>query len=909
MCEINPGINLGNPNQDPSQTKELYKGERLLADKEKQLFIQSLYRQEKITNSMESLVVDPIKEFVDIDRQSSLNINLLTSKSLPTLYQWQQGESPNLTYEEFKQVLANETLDEDLKAIFLQQYILRVVKQYYQLVSLPENYQGPQSDETEKLIQFGIQKDEIEKISEDIKKVRILVSKIRTYGVDKISNHYRIIQEIKAAKSLKDLDIIRNLIINNYPDIKPDANPNNLDELSREVFFTFADKKEKLQQETKTQDETSAPFAGEYLSRKLNDQFKTAYEYLTSLIPKEKRRFLDRSPYFVLKLVMALRRILPVADTEVLAQIWWQLRLGGNRSKYAVEYIKKDWPKLYEKQRLEKYSQHLFDNFLGSEAASFEFQNIVSIDESITPNMIIFQVMKNLIKNHKPKTQNVIRFTIFDRDDRVLKIAIPYQEGLTDSEIKQRIQDCMKINHQWKEIQLKDEERAELSYLGYNAKKRKKNINYQNIYQGFGVDPKTQENYNGDYLIQIGSVYEDSRDPRSLFAVNSHQLAVQVKFEEVGKIKITTRYNHQYFDGQPAKIHTDSLINEINQTEAEPMELTNSLIKNSSQISYLKDRLDQPETLKLPLTEARADYEDTYQYRSISLPEGVHLTSTDLRCLTIAIANGIEYYHQLVASQKIGPYFITNPYADNIQPVVVSPKALEEKGPIKWAEDHRKAIERAKKSLGDPALFSSIAGRKEIPLSFAGRLLNPYLINMLTHSQGMISPVPLGKIIFTTAFSDVYRPVKIDLNDPQPSMGIIGMSIDKEKKIAHYTVRLLPSQGQRKLKEKIEQLMVDNLTPKQKQEVLRKFTQIIQAWDNLLSGQGPNNQITFEEYIRIRDGRVNYLVKKKLINPEKLQGKTIQEYLNEGLQEAAKEIFDQKKIADAREKILRIFQN
>lgn len=864
---------------------------------EKQFFIESIYyqglnqpTQKILTDQMKDLVIHPIKECINNDKQASPTIH----KLLPTLYEWQKNKAPDLTYEEFKEVLSREkNLDNESKTIFLQQYILRVVERYYQSVVLPEKYQDPKSEEIESVARYPVNQ-------ENLKKIRYLVDRMGEYGVDRIIKHYQIIQEINRSSSPKEIDIINNSILADINQLNKDK----LDELSKELLNILENKKESLQQKAKDQDKERATFTEEDLSKKLDDQFQTGFEYLISLIPEKDRHLLDRLPYFILKLAMALRKIMPVANTEVLSQIWWQLRLGGGRSQDLINHVEKEWPEFIKKQRLERYANHLFDNFLGSEASSFEFQNIISIDNSVTPNDIIFQIIKNLIRNHIPKNQNMIRLTLLNHDNRLLKISIPYQEGLSDEEIEKRIKQSIQLNHQWTDLTLDEEKKAELSYLGHNARKRKQNKNYKAIYQNFGKDPKTNQDYNGDYLIQIGSHYENSRDPRSLFTVDSHQAAIQIKFVEAGKVILTTRYNHQYFDGLPAQKHTDSLISEISDIK-KISSLINIIPKDqNSQENFLKNLLKEPKILDLPLIEARADYDDDYRYPSISLSETDYFSSTDLRCLTIAIANGIEYYQQLVSGKKTGSYFIRNPNADNIQPVIVAPKTLKEKDISQWTRKYREAVERAKKGIGDVALFASIAGTKEVPLSYAGKFLNPNLIKMLTHSQGMISPI-LGYANFTTAFSDVYRPVKIDLVNPIPSMGIIGMGIDKNG-ISHYTVRLLPSQGQKKFKEAVEQLFVPNISNKEKIEVLKKFTKIIQAWDKLLCGQGPENQITLEEYANTRDKIVNNLIRQKLIVlPE---GITIQAYLNKALQEAAEEVFDEKKITKAREEILKLLK-
>lgn len=888
---------------------------------EKQNFIKSIYYRSSmpsltlkpLTGSMEHLVTDPIVEC--INKNSQQVISRFTGKLLPTIDEWQQKRAPDTTFTEFKAILSKDlSLDESLKKALLEQYIIRIIEKHYQSVSL-RDYQDPANEFIEAVV-----KDQ--EISTDLKKIRNLTNQMKRLGIDKIAKHYERIKEIKAAVFPKDIDLIINETISEYPRISAllanspleTANAAGLDELSKDIFFAVRDKRLELKNRALKQDQIKTTFSQEDLSRNLSDQFKASFDNLMSLIPKKDRHFLDRSPYYVLRLAMAMRKILPVANAEVLAQIWWQLRLGGPRAKDIIDHVKKEWPAFVKKQKLEKYARHLADNFLGSEAAAFEFQNTVSIEAAENPNRIVFQIMKNLIRNHIPKDKQQIRFTLLDRNKRFLKIAIDYQEGLLDSQIEKRISLALDaVNHQWREIPLSvdERERAKLSYLGHNTLKRKHDKVYRAVYQGFGQNKKTGEDYDGDYLIQIGSIYEDSRDPRSLFAVDSHKAAIQLKFKEAGKISVTTRYSHQYFDGQPAKLHTDSIVLEINkseETKTKPPEIIPE--EQNDLIEYLKDNLEQPGELELPLVESRTDYDDTYEYSSISLGGDTYISSTELRSLTIARANNIQYFQQLVANKNTrGSYFVRNPNANNIQPVILAPFALNRQNRVLWIKNFRESNKRAKESVGDVALFASIAGTRQAPLSYVGALVNPIGTNMLIHSQGMVSAI-LESANFTTAFSDAYRPAEINLNNPVPSMGIIGMSIDKKGQ-SHYTVRLLPSQAQKKFKQAIENLFTSNLTSEQKTIVLSEFTKIVQAWDRLICGDGNHNQISLEDYVKQRNNIVSNLRKQGLIDLRSLdlEGKTIQMYLNDALKQAAKDIFNPIRLARARAEIETIFKS
>lgn len=887
---------------------------------EKQNFIKSIYKgssssltSEPLTGPMEHFVTDPIAECVHKNTQQI--ISRFTGKLLPTIDEWQQRRAPDITFMEFKAILVKDkNIDENLRKALLEQYVLRAIEQNYQSVSIKE-YQDPVGE----YIDLVVKNNEI---SADLRKIRRLANQMKRLGIDKISKHYERIKEIKATVFPKDIDLIINETISEYPRISAllanspleTANAAGLDELSKDIFFAVRDKRLELKNQALKQDQIKTTFSQEDLSRNLSDQFKVAFDNIMSLIPEKDRHFLDRSPYHVLRLAMAMRKILPVANAEVLAQIWWQLRLGGPRAQDIIDHVKKEWPAFVKKQKLERYARHLADNFLGSEASAFEFQNTVPIEGAENPNRIVFQIMKNLIRNHIPKDKQQIRFTLLDRDKRFLKISIDYQEGLLDSQIEKRISLALdSANHQWREIPLSvdEHERAKLSYMGHNALKRKHDKVYRAIYHGFGKNPKTEEDYNGDYLIQIGSVYEDSRDPRSLFSVDSHKTAIQLKFKEAGKISVTTRYNHQYFDGQPAKLHTDSVVSEINKPEeakTQPPEIVPD--EQNNQIEYMKDNLEQPGELELPLVESRADYDDKYEYNTISLEDGVYMTSTELRSLTIARANNIQHFQQLVANKNTnGSYFVRNPNANNLQPVIIAPVALDRKNRVTWVKNHRASDKRTKESVSDVALFASIAGTRQKPLSYVGGILNPVGTNMLIHSQGMVSAI-LESANFTTAFSDAYQPAEINLNNPVPSMGIIGMSINKKGQ-SHYTVRLLPSQAQKKFKQAIESLFAPNLSSEQKTKVLSEFTKVIQSWDKLICGDGNQNQIELEEYVKQRNKVVFTLREQGLIDLRKLdlEGKTIQMYLNDALKQAAKDIFNPIRLARARAEIATILSS
>lgn len=898
-------------------------------------FVSSIYYQNStslldnkpLTESMIRLAVDPFDEC--IAKYQGHPISKATKRLLPTFDDWQQEKAPDLSFEDFKIILSRESdIDEATKTLFKEEYLIRNVEKYYQSASL-KNYEDPMegfvdltakqvvmSDSQSSQLNPLEQQHQIDLIANRLKKLRHMIFQMKKYGVDKIIDHYDRISSVKSAVLPKDVDLVINSILSEYPKINillkdsplETANAANLNELEKDIFFAVKEKRLKLINLAENQDRMKSTVSEEDLSQNLRIQFESAFNYLISLVPPSERNLLDQAPYYVLKLAMVLRRILPVANAEVLAQIWWQLRLGGTRARDIFEHVKKEWPDFVRQQKLEKYANHLSDNSLGSEAAGFEFKNTILIQQETKPNEVVFQIIKNLIKNHIPKNQNVIRFTLLDRDKRLKKISVPYQEGLLDSEIETNIAIALTNSGEWNDVRIDEKEKAELSYLGHNSKKRKKNSYYRTIYHGFGENKKTDADYEGDYLVQIGSIYEDSRDPRSLFAVDSHKAAIQLKFRNAGEIIMTTRYNHQYFDGSPAKSHTDYLVADTNNVTLKPKVPEILGGDDNSQENYLKDLMEQPEETELPLVEARADYDDDYLYETVSLNENDYLSSTDFRSLIIAKANNIQYFQMLIAAKKKGSYFVRNPNADNVQPVVIAPRTLTRSNRGQWVANLKKSKDRSKNGIGDVALFASIAGTRQAPLSYIASAVNPVGTNMLIHSQGMISAIT-ENVNFTTAFSDAYRPATIDLNSPVESMGIIGMGIDK-KGISHYTVRLLPSQAQAKFRQAVINLIPKNISSSQKTIVLKEFTKIIDAWDRLVCGQGSENQISLEEYNRIKNQIVGKLENDGLISLKKLdiEGKSVQLYLNETLKEAAQDIFNPIKLARARAELKTILE-
>lgn len=899
---------------------------------EKQSYIENIFYplpfqgNKALPNEIKQIVIAPIENCIHAPVNAAKST--VETKIASSLDDWFKSKTPNLTFAEFKILASQEhardgEIDENLLA---EIYVIRTIDEVGRRVDITN---APPLDEAvQQGIQYSIsppkgdiltgnveallskdsysaeQSHRYEEITAQLQRSTKIVGQMEKYGIDKTRSFYKGIHEIDGIDSPKKLDITRtkimegNSLIREYELTQESANKERvferMDELSQNTLEHLNKKRLYFNSVGAERDESRMKEDIESYGDKLSDQYKEGYAYLDSLIPSDQRRLLDKSPYYVLKLANALRKVFPVANTEVLAELWWQLRLGGARSKDIYEHLKTEWPEFVKKNNLEKYTKHLADNYLSSEAAGFEFQQHISIPEGLSPNALLFQTMKSLIQHHIPKNQEYVSFTLLEGENAIRKISIPYYDGISETEIHNNIDNAIRVS-KWKSITLSEKERAQLSYSGYSSKERVANPTYQEIYGGFEGD--------GDYLIQMGGHHTNTRDPQSLFAVDSHRAAVQLSVQEAGKVSITTRYNHSHFDGVPAHTHTSTLLNEITLAENNPHTPTILGEGKNTIAAQIRETLQTSETTEpssLPLCEVRADFNDEATYEAVKYNEGAGITRTEMRSLVLARANGVEHFQQLVSGKADGAYFNRNQNYNNIQPVVFAPSQLTLQNKVEWARGVRSAVKRASKDVGEVALIAAIAGTREAPLGFTGSMLNPRLTNMLSHTQGMVSALPAAET-FTTAISNVHRPAKIDLNDPVPSMGVVGIALNGDK--AHYTTRLLPAQAQKQFRQAVLDICDEHLSEESKRTVLNEFTKIIKAWDKLIGGTG--KPITLEKYEKTRNRILQSLIDNEYIQNEKNidTGEKLQVYLNEALQGAANDVFNKTNIEQSRKEL------
>ncbi len=881
-----------------------------------QILLQQLYLSRVLTKDMKTVIIKPLNSV--IEKQPSPQNQPTNSR--PTnpediIQEWLENKK-DFSYNQLRQFLSKNGFDNNTTSLALRIFLLRFINQYhpyFTLDNLPENlaikdedslkkaaydavssskenFEDLNSPPTQKPIEEFNEEEKIfyEETLERLKKTQVLIN-IISINPDLIEN----ISNIFRAKTSKELDIaVRQSLSSLNPEIKDYVKPI-IDNIKNKKLEEF----ERISSKLPTNEELKKRI--EELANTLNTNLKPALEYLISLTSDNVKNLLKNAPKYVLELVNKLRLMTPnVANTELLAFFWWHLRLGGERSRYLRNILSNKYPDFARK--LERYFNYLFDHLLSSEAAGFELEKEIPFDQNQSPNLLIFQTIKNLIKYHIPQDQDKLRFTLLDGENRVLKITINYQSDLTDEEILNRINSSL-TNAQWQDLELTEEQRLSISYDGQHSKKRQKNKDYQNVYYNFGENEETKTPYQGDYLIQIGSVYDDTRDPRSLFAVNSHQIAIRLAFKKAGKTKITARFNHQFFDGLPALTHFQKLINDlqipINLTTNRPNFFRNE--KRTFEDHYEKNvsNASKKDNLSHPLIEG------VYQYSLELQPDQIEKIKqlSDLGFISnlqiaIAKANHLEYFQFLFAGKDLAELSKINQNLSNVQPVAV---AFDTNGKIINLDQLKGSIERAKNGVGDVAYVSAISGTKELPLSIAGQLLNPSLVKILRHSQGMTSVLTSKDdgISFSTAFSDAYTPETIDLNNPTPHIGIVGINsvrLDNGQTKIILKVRILPSQAQIYFRDAIlEEIkrQTDNETLHYQSEkivqVYKAFNPLLQALNKLVEGSG-GKYISYESYQKIRRKTLEQL--KNLGIFKDFSEEDFQDFLNQSLQLAARRV-------------------
>lgn len=776
--------------------------------------------------------------------------------------------------------------------------------------------------------------------------VRELLGEMKYFGVDTVNSFYTHAERIHKAQTQKEIDIILDSAKEyiTYDDVL-----RKIQHLAKERKNEFTKKEFKKISGSIEQKATS-------FKRKLD----TAWDYFNYVTPDEQKSLLYNAPKKILDLVSSMRnRFSNFAEmmgaSEELREYFWQLKLGRD----VQGYIKKQATRLATNTDYTRYQERVSDPFLRSEASGFEITTqIPSGTSSLYPVRSLVNAIEALVLRdaetpvRDSRTSHYI--TVLWGENGYFKLAVP-RFFRDKSELRARIIATLSSGIEYKRIKMSSFDRASLTYTGH-APDRVRNTVYQEIY-GFKQGKKT---VNGDYLIQIqghggGSLNEHS--PGSLFAVDSHKAAVLIDMRSAikssSKDKLLVRYNHSEFDGLQASEHFSYLAKHLKETAK------SELIQQEQQRSGLNSVDFSPvmdgDTRTYPQTEGIAYTTDTGHYPKVTLKratgEKVVFTPTMMKSLTLAMANGIDNFHQLYAQSDALKNEFLQLNADrfsNVQPAIVSfnhfmdaykewqkvtqKKTIEEKKiwslrnlfaslggkkekpssrdiMLEWGTRLQDAANRSKEGNSDLAVFSAVPGALEDVLYTMGLAFHKGA-KMLRDSQGMISPMalkdvdPENPVFFSTAQSQAYNPDSIDILHPYKSIGVIGM-LQQTKDSTTYVVRKLPSQAQQEFHTAVkDELFAGEKRPQHIAQTMRHMTTIVKAWDDLLHGK-----VTLTQYVQKRDEIFEKLdsydaCRDQLRKQGIADAEGLQRYLNGVLQRAAENTLKSEKIAETRTNLI-----
>lgn len=786
------------------------------------------------------------------------------------------------------------------------------------------------------IVPFETDKDLSEvdkKITVELRATRIL-DEMKEHGVDSVVAFRKAVMKIEKAKNAREMNYIvetehiGEAIQNERLRLRFDHSIQ-----MRNDYFATSTK----EFEQGKKDEPNVQKADKY-----EKMFKEAWDYFQYATPKDMNGRHSWLPKRTLQLIHFARKNLhlfnkEVARSEDLMRTFWHSRV---RPEAMHEYMVKEAP--HEEMKaidtlFNRYHERISDRFLNSEAAGFELKEAIRIPEKVEPSVMVFQTMKSLIRQHQPKNQNEVLFTLMIGEQQMRKVKVQYNELWSNEQIEKAIEaglaqsSIVAIVDSESKQPLTRKQRAEISYTGYSPD-RVEDKAYRDVY-GYGKEKKL----NGDYLIQIKGwqrgAYDhnhvDQYSPESLFAVDSHKAAVLLDMDPIstqaGTAQVTIRYNHTHIDGIQAEHHAERQFQTIRDLVEKPT------LKGSARIltgAVMMPKSDSDPGV-YPLMEGRATYIDTESPPKKMELGGMKFSPTDLNLITLMMANDIDYVHQLHAEQeKKGMFYTRNADRfDNVQPAMVSRNHLiqeykkwlagqpfDEVAVREWLVQTRAAGDRSKKGRSDLAVLAAAPGPLHEDSLYLFGLKFTQGARLMRDTQCTFSPLARKALVnrehqeFSTAHSNSSAPDTIDLTKPYKSMGIIGYLPDNNGKTNVYTVRRLPSQSQVEFSKAVKRDLVAQSTPSMQTEALKEFTRVIQAWDELLKGN-----INLDTYRGVTKSVLENLYDPEVCGEDQLatwgirDTDTFQAYLNTTLENAAKNTFNKKNLTTARNNIEAFF--
>jgi len=544
--------------------------------------------------------------------------------------------------------------------------------------------------------------------------VKELLGEMKYFGVDTVNSFYTHAERIHKAQTQKEIDII----LDSAKEVISQ------DDVLREIQYLVKERKNEFKKKEFKKTSGNIEQKATSFKRKLD----TAWNYFNYITPDEHKSLLYNAPKKILDMVSSMRNRFSsfsemMGASEELREYFWQLKLGRD----VQGYIKKQATRLATNTDYTRYQERVSDPFLRSEASGFEITTqIPSGTSSLYPARTLVNTIEALVLRdaetpvRDTKTSHYI--TVLWGENGYFKLAVP-RFFRDKAELRSRIITTLTSGIEYKRIKMSSFDRAALTYTGHSPE-RVRNAVYQEFY-GFKQGKKT---VNGDYLIQIqghsgGSLNEHS--PGSMFAVDSHKAAVLIDMRSASKSsskdKLLVRYNHSEFDGLQASEHFSHLSNHLK--ESANSELLQQEQHKSGLNSVDFSPVIDGDTRVYPQTEGIAYTTDTGHYPKVTLKratgEKVVFTPTMVKSLTLAMANGVDNFHQLYAQSDALKNEFLQLNADrfsNVQPAIVSFNHFMD-AYKEWQKVTQKKSVEEKKAWSLRNLLSSLGRKKEKPSS------------------------------------------------------------------------------------------------------------------------------------------------------------------------------------------------
>ncbi|MFZ6034677.1 MAG: hypothetical protein ACOYUB_00810 [Patescibacteria group bacterium] len=730
-----------------------------------------------------------------------------------------------------------------------------------------------------RFITFWEQKDSGISISDDQKfnaydrqkQLDIIIDEVNRHGFQTVDNFYEkyptFHKKIEEAAVVDDLNAIQHEAENDLS-------------YSKEDRFLLDRIRKDLKAKTrylKTAGASEVAATKEEKSKEYYEAFESALAYLRYCYPEEELSRLTSLAESTLRQIARTRDTLEFTKmftpSRKLAELFWPIRLG--REIHGLEKLG------LSPEMVRKYLNRIYDKRLRSESAGYWFETS-SKDlprYTLQPKIALIETIKSTLEAHHSyfsKSDQPVRLMIIINDNTFLKVAL--KPGATNNDIVQALKNADVDRQPMNALQ-----KYEIKSQSYKPTKKSKE--YREFYKqeehpkvrllGKSHELPWTHQVDGDYIVRLTTqsrhMTGNKNSPFSLFAVNSHKALIDVDLNSPNRFEFSVKLSHRYSDGKSARPFFRHIYNGLVTKHNAPGEATIPQLGFVDDIPPIAPEKEIFPSLPLFEGNASAEYRDSYAKMKLQKPD-LSLSPNVMRAATIALANGVNDMHVLVAAkanpQTSGPY-------DNVQPVILSlhpirkvyeeykrntdmeftPSQVEQV--VDWIKKYNEAENYAKKGLSTAAVLAAPTGRFEEVISKTSELIHKGT-RLLKRSSGMFSPLPdldlrneFDNTAFYTASGDTYD-LEIDLSKPKKSVGTIGYNqttvektTPKGKDQIFYAVRKTPSQAQAAFRDFIaNDLIHGSNREKRIKKTTDLMTKLVRNWEKLTIGQ-----ITLKRYV------------------------------------------------------------